>query len=261
MLANERQLKICKMLEGQGAVTTSELMAEFNVSIETVRRDLLILEKENKLRRVHGGAVTEGGMKHFHELSKRTEENSEGKQYLSQLALQFVSNGDTIGIDAGSTAIEFARALKSCESLSSLTAVTHSLDVFEILCRHRDFKLILCAGNFMAAENTFYGPIVLDTLSKLHVEKIFLFPSALSLQFGICDHQPELFEVQKMLMLAADKAFVLADSSKFEKSALLKIDDMSKKYTYVTDSALSAKLKKLYRENEINIITEKDDIK
>lgn len=170
-----------------------------------------------------------------------------------------MNNGDTVTIDAGSTAIEFANALK--ERLDTLTVVTHSLDVFNILCRHKNFKLILCAGSFLPSENTFYGEFVLDSYRKIHVEKAFIFPYAVSLKYGICDHQLELYQIQKLQTEITDKIFVLADSSKFEKSALLKIGDMESDYTYVTDSELSEKLKKLYLENDINIITGKEDLK
>ena len=63
MFAQERQDKIYEMLQKDGAVTAAKLMALFGVSIETVRRDLLVLEQSGKLLRVHGGAVAKAGMK------------------------------------------------------------------------------------------------------------------------------------------------------------------------------------------------------
>ena len=87
-------------------------------------------------------------------------------------------------------------------------------------------------------------------LKNLHMQKAFVFPSALSLEYGICDYQEDLYPIQKQLIQSSDDIFVLADSSKFEKKALLKVEEMKKTYTYVTDSDLPEELLQLYREND-----------
>ena len=133
MLAKERQEYIHRQIRNKGAVTTAELIEQLGVSIETVRRDLLTLEQHRLLQRVHGGAVTMGGMKPFRALSHRIQENEKAKQELSATAAKRVRDGDIVGIDAGSTSILFAEALK--KELCSLTVVTYSLDVFESLCQ------------------------------------------------------------------------------------------------------------------------------
>ena len=79
------------------------------------------------------------------------------------------------------------------------------------------------------------------------------FPSAISLEFGICDHNEELSQIQKQVLKSMDDIYVLADSGKFEKKALLRIEDMKKEYHYITDSKLSDELKMLYNENGIHV--------
>lgn len=251
MFAKERQDKIYDLVQKNGAVTTGFLVERFHVSIETIRRDLLTMEQEGKLSRVHGGAVAKGDMKPFMELPKRNQEHYEQKQNLSVKAMEFLSEGDIIGIDAGSTAILFAQALK--EKFSRLIIVTHSLDVFHLLCNHEDFSVILCGGDYLKDENAFYGQLTLDMLNNLHIQKCFVFPSAVSLEYGICDYQKELYPIQKQLIKSSDRIFVLADSSKFEKKALLKVDDMKNDYIYITDHGISKELLKIYKENNIKI--------
>lgn len=253
MFANERHAKILGLLAEHGSVTTAELMKQFSVSIETVRRDLLILEQSGALQRVHGGAVASGRMIAFQELPQRKQENIELKQELCHTAAQYVEDGDTIGIDSGSTAIEFAKALQ--ERLTTLTVVTYSLDVFHLLYQYKNFRVILCGGDFYPAENCFVGPLTLNALQQLHVQKVFLFPMAVSLQHGICDHEPEVLLIQQALRRAGSHIYILADSSKFERTDLLKQDDMQPHYLYITDSALPPRLKTLYSENQIQIIT------
>lgn len=249
MFANERQSIISQILKKDGAVTTQALVIRFNVSIETIRRDLLSMEQQGLLKRVHGGAVAESRMKSFHTLKKRNEENNSLKKELAESAANYVCEGDIIGIDSGSTAIYFAEALS--KKFSKLTVITHSLDVFNIL--QGDFNVILCGGYFKNEENSFYGSLVTDALSSLRADKVFIFPSAISLRGGICDFDQDLYQVQKQLLSIGNTAFILADSSKFEKTALLKMDDMKNEYTYITDSKLSDALVKLYKENNITV--------
>lgn len=251
MLAENRRDEIEGLIEKYGAVTTSDLIIKFNVSVETIRRDLLCLEQRGILKRVHGGAVAQKKMKAFHSLEKRNREFSEEKRELSLNAIRFIEDGDIIAVDTGSTAIFFAEMLR--DNFSKLTVVTHSIDVFNILCHNRDFKTILCGGHFLREENSFYGSLALDTLHNIHVQKAFIFPSAVSIEFGVCDYNENLYPMQKEMISCADQVFVLADSSKFEKRALLKVADMKSEFTYITDNNLSESLVNLYKENSINV--------
>ncbi len=251
MLARERQSRIRNMLQTDGAVTTSNLVELFNVSVETIRRDFLVMEQSGLLTRVHGGAVVNGEMMPFRDLAHRNLESSDQKKELSRIAAEFVCEGDYIAVDAGSTAISFAEALK--ERFTRLTVVTYSSDVFEILRNHKEISVILCGGHYMREENSFFGNLTLEILGKLHVQKAFVFPSAVSLEFGICDYQQDFYLLQKKLLAISDSIFILADSSKYEKKALMKLDDMCPEYTYITDSQLSEKLKNIYTENNLRV--------
>ena len=252
MFADERQKVIHEHIKKRGAVTTATLMDEFNVSIETVRRDLLSMERKGLLKRVHGGAVAISEMKHFYELKERSKEFVKEKRELSVNAADYVNENDILFVDTGSTAIHFAEVLK--ERFGNLTIVTHSLDVFNILSGHKDFEVILCGGYFDKKENSFYGSMALEALSKIFVQKAFIFPSAVSLEFGICDYNKDLALIQKQIFKSMDEIYVLADSGKFEKKALLKLEDMKNEFHYITDNNLTDELKRLYKENGIDII-------
>ena len=258
MLASERRLMIAQMVKTQSAVTTTELIKKFGVSIETIRKDLMLLEKQNELDRVHGGAIVKATAGHWLDLSVRASTNTKEKAELSSIAAEMIAEGDTIAVDAGSTAIEFAEELK--RRFCSLTVVTHSLDVFERIQGHKNFNILLCGGYFLQEENAFYGAFTLKMLNDIHVNKVFLFPSAVSLKSGICDYQPLLYEIQKKLITIGDQVIILADSSKYEKSALLKLSDTNEKFIYISDSALPEKIKQVYQNNSIQIITQKEEI-
>ncbi len=253
MLAQERQSMIQDLLRRDSAVSVSDLCARFNVSVETVRKDLMFLEKNGLLTRVHGGAVPVEGMRSYINLSNRNEMNSAGKRELSLCAVDHIHEGEIIAIDSGSTASYFAEVVK--DRFDTLTVVTYSLDVLQILNENQNIRVILCGGDYLPAERAFCGYFALHMLSQIHAHKAFVCPSALSLKQGFSDFQTDLFPLQKALIDHADQVFVLADSSKYEKYGLLKIDDMRSDYTYITDSHLSDELYRLYTENGLNLIT------
>ena len=255
MFADERQKIIQQHIRKKGAVTTAALMEEFCVSIETVRRDLLCMEKHGILKRVHGGAVAMSELRPFNDLKERNKEFVKEKTELAENAVKFVMEGDIVFIDSGSTAICFAEVIK--ERFNNLTVITHSLDVFNILSCKQGFEVILCGGHFSKKENAFYGSIALETVNGIYAQKAFLCPSAVSIEFGICDFDKELVQIQKQIINSIDEIYILADSGKFERKALLKISDMEKDYHYITDSKLPCELALLYGENGIDILSSK----
>ena len=251
MFAKERQDIIYDLITKNGAVETAGLVKSFEVSIETVRRDLLYMENQKLLKRVHGGAVKVGDMRSFPSLETRNHSKTEEKSSLAKRAMDFIREGDFIAIDCGSTANCFAEVLK--ETKINLTVITHSIDIFDILKPAPNIEVLLTGGQYMKKENSFFGTFAIDMLSRIHVQKSFIFPSAISLENGICDFQPDLYAIQKKLIEIGDEIFVLADSSKFEERALLKIDDMRPEYKYITDGRLPEALIKLYSENNVTV--------
>ncbi len=258
MVGEIRRKQICDLLKKNSAVTTLALSKQFGVSIETIRKDLLKLENENELERVHGGAVLKSAIKKHISFPRRLESMVDEKKEISHIAASFIKNGDVIAIDAGSTAAEFIRVIM--DYFDTLTIVTHSVDVFEAVRDYKNYEIILCGGFYLKGENSFYGDFVLNTLDNLRVEKAFIFPAAISLKNGICDFTRELSQIQKKIISCANEIFVVADSSKYEKSALLKSGDMNKNFYYITDSKLPREIKEIYKENEIKLITETNNI-
>ena len=127
MFANERYSIIINRLMKKGAVTVSKLAEDLNVSNETIRRDLLFLEQNGKLKRVFGGTVKLNEMKSFSDLKNRLNENMDLKQKLSECAVRLLKDGDIIAVDAGSTASAFIEQING--RFRNLTVITNSLAV------------------------------------------------------------------------------------------------------------------------------------
>lgn len=252
MFADERKTKIMEMLGKRQSVTTSQLTETFGVSVETIRRDLEYLEGQGFLRRVHGGAIAVGRLQNYTDLSGRSSEHRPEKRHLALAAISYIREGDFIALDAGTTTLELAALL--CDRFRELTVLTHSLEVVRILSERENIRTILAGGVYLPQEKCFSGHLTLDLIRQLHVSKCFIAPSAISLGFGISDHMQELIMVQRELLGIADQAYILADSSKFEVCAPLKICGLDPRFSYVTDSGLSAEVWQAYREAGFDVV-------
>ena len=251
MLADERYRIILGLIKENGSVSASQLNKKMNVSSETIRRDLYYLESKNMLRRVHGGAVAVTKMSEFKVLEKRLDENVEEKVECAKNALKLIKNGDVIFVDSGSTAIEFAEALKG--RFENLTVITNSLDVYKHL-GNSGYKLIIIGGEYLAQEEANCGFFAVEMINNMHADKAFVFPSAVSLKNGVMSCEMDLYSVQCAYKNNADRVIFVADSSKFEKSGLAKICDMDIQYEFVTDSKINHEIYQMYRENNIKIV-------
>lgn len=256
MLANERHSKIRVGLEKNGAVIVAELAKAFGVSDETIRRDLLFLEREGVLSRVHGGAIAAVTLKPAGEFSVRIDEHRREKNELSCLAAELIEEGDIIAIDAGTTALEFAEVVK--DKFENLTVITHSLGVFNILSQSDAIQTVLVGGSYDKGEDAFCGHLTVQSLRTLHAAKAFIFPTGISLSCGISDFHLKLADVQNTLLSISDKIIVLADSSKFEKTSLCKLSDLKAEHIYVTDGNLPDTIFNLYRENNLTVLKGKN---
>ncbi len=252
LFPNERYEYILKKMDKHNSVVVSELMSELNISIETVRRDLFSLEKEGKLKRIHGGAISIAKTKDFPLLEERLNENIAQKDELSQKAMKFIKEDDIIAIDSGSTAVSFTNILK--ENFKRLKIITYSMEVVNILSDCKNYEIISTGGMFLASEKAFYGNVSIEALKNLHFAKSFIFPSAISIKNGVQDFCYEVIDMQKLLIENGDQIFFLADSSKLEKTATITLSQLSSNHTIITDYSVSETLKKLYKENHINVI-------
>ncbi|MBQ6824349.1 MAG: DeoR/GlpR transcriptional regulator [Clostridia bacterium] len=252
MLAKERQRCICELVNNNGSAESTELMELFQVSPETIRKDLLILERQGELTRVHGGAIKADAIKPFSAFQNRITENGGKKEVLAKKAADLIAEGDVIGIDTGSTALFLAAAIK--ERFNDLTVITHSMDIFNELHGVKNFKVILCGGQFLEDERAFCGALTLQMLESLHMKKVFVFPTGISLESGLTDYQENLLPIQKQYLRSAGEVFILADSSKYQKKALYRFSEMKRAFTYVTDDELPSEIRERYEEHHYKII-------
>lgn len=253
MLANDRQEKILEIIERDGSVKTSQLVEIFDVSLETVRRDFDVLEKQGYLEKVYGGAVLKNRESNKTlTYSLREKKNVEEKKEVARLAINLIEEGDTIALNASTTNLEIAKLIK--ERFSQLTVITNSLMIANELAEVIGINLILAGGIYNKSEFAFLGEVTAEMFHNFSVDKVFICVGGISLKRGLTDYLMDEILVERKMIDIAEKIYILADSTKIESNSLIKLSDLKENMVIVTDSKLRDEIKVEYENKGVKII-------
>jgi DeoR/GlpR family transcriptional regulator of sugar metabolism len=238
VLAVERRRRILRSLQRSPAITTDEFAAELGVSPETVRRDLIELERRGMLRRVHGGAAALVRLvPEEPEYSERALEQSEAKRAIGAAAAAMVISGQTVVIDVGTTSLEVARALP--HDLRA-TIATPSLLVAAELSTRPHVQVLVAGGRVRPGDLACSGTETIEFFGDLHAEIAFLGSGAISPAVGLTDYHRDEVPTKRAIIANADKVLVLADSSKFDRAAPYRVCGLSDLDGVITDAPFPA---------------------
>ena len=252
MLSTERRNAIYDIVKKQGRADITELVKRFGVSAETVRKDLILLEKQGHVRRVHGGALRIGGSIPVLSLDQRADLHRDKKQELCHYVLSLIEEDDWIFLDAGSTTNELLPLL--AEKFRRLHIVTYHATLVNRLSSCPDFEIFVCGGRLEQAEEYFYGPLTEAALRSFRVNKAFICPAAFSLEAGATSSHFACNSLMQAAADIADKIYLLADSEKLEKRGNFCLFEAERVDSVVTDSAICDEIFELYRENGIKVV-------
>lgn len=246
----ERKEEIIRMISEDRMVKAQELAKKFQVSMETVRRDLAELEKQNIIRRVHGGAVLNMGTSLEPDFSYREINCYEEKLLIGKKAVELVEDGETIIIDIGTTALEFARFLKGRKKI---TVLTNSVKIVEELMDDQDISVIMLGGFVRNGEGSTSGFWAEEMVDKFQVDKVFLGVGALDTKLGIMDYIIEESNLRRHYVEHASKVIALADYSKLGITALNVVCPIGKIDYLITDEKSDKRILKELKEEGIQV--------
>ena len=234
MLVEERQRVILDRLRGKKTLTVEEAMELCDVSADTIRRDFRKLSEQNLARRTHGGILLQDEYAADSPLRERQVLHHEEKRRIGARAAGYIQPGETVAIDAGTTAIEI---LPFLAELSDMTVLTYSLDVARTAVDSRSLTCIMLGG--LIRENTYsaVGPDTLSMVQHFQVTTLLLAANGISLEHGIMTPNRMEAEVKSGLIQIAQRVILVADSSKIGRRALVSFSDFSKVDALVTDTA------------------------
>lgn len=236
----ERHSQILLELRLAPHVRVSDLAATFNVTTETVRRDIAELNALGFLKKSHGGASPHAPGAH-RDLEERRRERVDERRRLGRAAADIVQDGQSLMIDAGATTMEFARALAFSEL--KLTVITNSLQIAMILGVSPDVSVVITPGHYLNNEAALTGAHTCSFLRLFQVDACFLGASALG-NDGVSESIYGFSEVKRTMIDQSSTRVFLIDASKFGKRHLYKVADTDEIHTLITDAAPTGQLRK-----------------
>jgi DeoR/GlpR family transcriptional regulator of sugar metabolism len=237
MLALERRNQILEQLQEEKRVVVSDLSRKFGVSEETIRRDLDKLDKDGVAVKSYGGAVFNESSSIDMPFNVRKKRNVAGKQKIAELVAGLINDGDHIILDASTTAVFIAKAIKAKEHL---TVITNSIEIVIELSDVSDWNIISSGGSLKEGYLALVGPQAVEGLSAFNVEKAFMSCKGLSAEKGITEGNEQFAQTKQVMMKSSDSKILTVDSSKFDKVAFSKVCDVKDIDIIVTDEKPTA---------------------
>jgi DeoR/GlpR family transcriptional regulator of sugar metabolism len=227
-----RRRAIISAVETQGTVRVSELARQFGVTEMTIRRDLTELEHEGMVKRVHGGGISVRGRSYEPTLMLRNTVHVTEKKRIAKAAVSLVAEGDFIALDVGTTTLEVARSLVGRRNL---TIITPSLWIATVLVNQPDIRLIVPGGIVRPGETSMIGELSHRAFEIFHVDHLFMGVGGIDAAAGLTEYNWDDTLVKQAMLKTAKQVIVVADASKFERIATVKIAALETMNILVTE--------------------------
>ena len=239
MYAEERQQAITRLVNQRGRMSVNQLAREYDVTTETVRRDLSTLERMGLVRRVHGGVVPPTSLSLIEAgLRERDQVNTERKAQIARAALdRLPPAGGTILLDAGTTTSRFASLLPPDHAL---TVFTHGVPIAARLAGQRHIDLRILPGRVRRTTQAAVGADTVAALSNLRVDVAFVGTNGITAEHGFTTPDPDEAAVKRALVESGREVVALADASKFGIETAVRFASPGEIDVVVTDSDVSA---------------------
>lgn len=248
----ERRNWIENVVENKGKVDIEELATVFGVSTMTIRRDLAILEDQNKVIRTHGGAVAQQTLIAETPYARKETVLSLEKRAIAKKAATFVPKGATIMVDSGTTTMEMIRLLKHRDDL---TVVTNDIKIAAELVDAAP-QCIVTGGVLQPQVGALYGPQAEELLRQIHVDIFFLGAHAVD-HSGVTAPTFEKAIIKKLMINAAHTTWLICDSSKFHHKSFAAVCNLSELEGIITDNSNpSLQEENAFHENMIFVSTD-----
>jgi DeoR/GlpR family transcriptional regulator of sugar metabolism len=219
VFARERQEHIARIVEEHGRARVAELVAQFHVSAVTIRKDLLVLETEHRLVRAHGGAIAVDRSRPELAFEIRERLQADEKQLIGAAGAALVRDGESIVMDASTTALSVARHLKARGGWSQLTVITNGLRLASELAGHPGIIVLMLGGRVRWEALSVVGQLGDGLFSRINVQKAFLGAAGFTLESGLSDATDEEAQIKRSMVAAAREVIAIVDHTKWERAA------------------------------------------
>ena len=251
MLAIERRNAIMEKLQAERRVVVSELSELYEVSEETIRRDLDKLENDGFAIKSYGGAVLNENANFDLPFNIRKNRNVLGKQKIADNIAKMINDGERIMLDASSTAVAIAKAIKDKKDI---TVITNSLEIGIELLENPACKIISTGGEVLSSAFALVGHLTDKAIGSYYVDKAIVSCKGFDMEAGFTDSDERHANNKCSMLLAAKERILAVDSSKFDRFSFAKIGDLRDITTIVTDKKPEAEWLSKFNEYGVECI-------
>ena len=249
MTTESRHTAIIDLLKQEGKAKVEDLAERLRVSEVTIRKDLTKLEEQGLLERVHGSAIISQRSRFNIAFLERLRLQAPAKNSIAQAALNYIQEGDSIILDAGTTTLALAHALTE-RRFHSLFVITNSVPAALELSKV-GYDIVLVGGQVRNHSLALIGPMTVKNFGNFHVDRGFLGTSGISLDHGYSSPNALDAQVKEAIIRAADESYILADSTKFGHDCLVSFATLSNIHLILTDSGIPSEYMGEFRKRGI----------
>jgi DeoR family transcriptional regulator, fructose operon transcriptional repressor len=250
MKAAERQLRIRQMFESKDFLDLETLCRELDASESSIRRDLDVLEEQNVLKRVYGGAVPmQPPAANAFDFTVERERFSDEKSRIARLTAGLIENGQTVILDGGSTVAAVAHELAA----KSLHIVTNSLPIAEAFEARRNIELTLTGGYLDPRIRVMLGPLCEQMLGLIRADVLIMGTGSVS-DAGFSNNNTLVVGSEQKMIEIANKVIIVADHTKFGRSAMIPVARLEEADVVVSDSGLAPEFVEMLRGKGIEVL-------
>ena len=230
---DDRRDEILRLAASRGLASVEDLSSRMGVTPSTIRRDLAVLTSQGKLARTYGGALS---LETHPETSlrQRLGEAHQAKRSIAHWAAGEVKRGESVLLDAGSTAAALAEELKS---LDRLTVSTIGLTALEVLADAENIEVMMLGGQLRHLSQSFVGPVTEAALERMTFDRAFMGADGVRADRGICEKDLTQTRLKELMMSRADHVYVLAHGAKLGQAPFHAWALMPPRWTLVTDES------------------------
>lgn len=251
MLAIERRNAILAKLNSQGKVIVSDLSREFDVTEETIRRDLEKLDNEGLATKTYGGAVVNQNLNIDIPYNVRKRANVERKQKIAENIAEMIHDGDYIMLDASSTAIYITKCIAH---LKDITLITNSVEILMELADKKDWNILSTGGSLKKGALSLVGASAERMIRGFHVDLAVCSSKGIDTNMGITDSNEKDSEIKRAIFAAANRKILAVDATKFDKISFVHVCELSDIDIVVTDEKPNDRWVDYLKDKEVELV-------
>lgn len=245
-----RLSEILDLAKEQGRVLVDDLAAHFDVTPQTIRRDLNELCEKRFLTRIHGGALIPSGIENM-EYEARRKIAADEKRAIGQAAARLIPDKASLFVNIGTTTEAVSDALLDHEGL---LVITNNINVANRMRVYPTLEVIIAGGVVRGSDGGVVGEAAVDFIRQFKVDYAVIGVSSIDQDGALCDFDFREVKVAQAIIANARHVILVSDSTKFERSAPVRIGHLSQVHTFITDRCAAPSMRALCKEAGVQLI-------